>query len=140
MAKATAKTTENDNSVTDFIKSVAEGQKQQDALTITEIMKVASGFEPKMWGPAIIGFGSYHYKYESGREGDAPIVGFSPRKAAFALYLSSKFENREELLNKLGKHTTAKACIYIKKIEDINTDVLKKMITNSVKYHKTKNK
>lgn len=136
MAKATAKTTENNNSVADFIKSVTEGQRQADAFALVEIMKTQSGFEPKMWGPAIIGFGNYHYKYESGREGEAPIVGFSPRKAAFALYLSSKFDNRDALLKELGKHTTAKACIYIKKLEDIDTGVLKKMISNSVKYHK----
>lgn len=136
MAKATAKTTENNNSVADFIKSVTEGQRQADAFALVEIMKTQSGFEPKMWGPAIIGFGNYNYKYESGREGEAPIVGFSPRKAAFALYLSSKFDNRDALLKELGKHTTAKACIYIKKLEDIDTGVLKKMISNSVKYHK----
>lgn len=138
MAKATAKTTENNSSVADFIKSVTEGQRQADAFALVEIMKTQSGFEPKMWGPAIIGFGSYHYTYESGREGDAPIIGFSPRKAAFALYLSSKFDNRDELLKQFGKHTSAKACIYVKKLEDINTEVLKKMISNSVKYYKAK--
>src|SRR6478609_2771565 len=98
MANAKIKTTENDNSVMQFIKSVPDQQKREDALAIIEIMKKESGFEPKMWGNAIIGFGSYHYKYESGREGDMPLVGFSPRKAAFALYLTANFDKREELL------------------------------------------
>ncbi|HET6993335.1 MAG TPA: DUF1801 domain-containing protein, partial [Chitinophagaceae bacterium] len=128
------------NSVTDFVRSVPDQQRQKDALAIIEMMKKESGFEPKMWGPAIIGFGSYHYKYESGHEGDAPLIGFSPRKAEFALYLSSKFDQREELLKQLGKHKTAKACLYIKKLEDVKLDVLKKMISNSFKYSRAKHK
>lgn len=138
MAKATAKTTENDNSVLDFIKTIPGDQKQKDSLTIIDIMKKESGFKPKMWGPAIVGFGSYHYKYESGHEGDAPLIAFSPRKDALTLYLSSKFDNRDELLKTFGKHKTSKACIYIKKMEDINIEVLKKMVANSLKYYKTK--
>lgn len=140
MSKVKAKTTENTNSVLDFIKTVPDPQRQKDALTIIEIMKKQSGFDPKMWGPAIIGFGSYHYKYESGHEGNAPLVAFSPRKTEFALYFPSKFEKREELLKEFGKHKSAKACIYIKKIEDINIEILKKMITNSLEYYKTKYK
>jgi hypothetical protein len=138
MAKSTAKTTENDNSVLDFIKTIPGDQKQKDSLKIIDIMKKESGFEPKMWGPAIVGFGSYHYKYESGREGDAPLIGFSPRKEALTIYLSSKFDNRDELLKEFGKHKTSKACIYVKKIDDINIDVLKKMVANSLKYYKEK--
>ena len=134
------KTVETSSSVSAFIKKLPDAQRQKDALAIIEIMKAQSGFEPKMWGPAIIGFGSYHYKYESGREGEAPLVGFSPRKTEFALYLTSAFENREELLKRFGKHKTAKACIYIKKIEDIDTAVLKKMIANSIRFLKTKYK
>jgi hypothetical protein len=137
MAKSDNKTTENTNSVIAFIKTVPDEQRQQDALTIIDLMKKQSGFEPKMWGSAIIGFGSYHYVYESGREGDAPLIGFSPRKNEFALYLGSEFEKREELLKEFGKHKAGKGCIYIKKIEDINQDVLKKMIANSLK-EKTK--
>ena len=87
MAKYKAKTTENADSVLNFIKKIPDEQRQKDALAIVAIMQKQSGFEPKMWGPAIIGFGSYHYKYESGHEGDAPLIGFSPRKAEFALYL-----------------------------------------------------
>jgi hypothetical protein len=140
MAKTKAKTTENNGSVIDFIKSVPDQQRQKDALTIIELMKKESGFEPKMWGPAIIGFGSYHYKYESGREGDAPLVGFSPRKTEFAIYLTSQFDQREELLNQLGKHKSAKGCVYIKKLEDVKVNVLKKMIANSIKFYKAKYK
>lgn len=138
MAKTIAKTIENDNSVLEFIKTVPDEQKQKDSLKIIDIMKKESGFKPKMWGPAIVGFGSCHYKYESGREGDMPLIGFSPRKASLTLYLSSKFDNREELLKEFGKHKTSKACIYVKKLEDINIEVLKKMVANSFKYSKAK--
>jgi hypothetical protein len=140
MAKYQAKTTETELSVKDFIKKIPDAQRQKDALAIVDIMEKQSGFPAKMWGPAIIGFGSYHYVYESGHEGDTPLVGFSPRKTEFALYLSSAFEKREELLKLFGKHKTAKACIYIKKIEDINVDVLKKMVAASLKYTKAKHK
>ena len=140
MAKYQAKTTETDNSVAAFIKKIPDVQRQKDALAIMEIMEKQSGFPAKMWGPAIIGFGSYHYVYESGHEGDAPLVGFSPRKNEFALYLSSSFDKREELLQQFGKHKTAKACVYIKKIEDIKVDVLKKMISASVKHIKARYK
>jgi len=140
MAKYQAKTTETELSVKDFIKKIPDAQRQKDALAIMEIMEKQSGFPAKMWGPAIIGFGSYHYVYESGHEGDAPLVGFSPRKNEFALYLSSSFDKREELLQQFGKHKTAKACVYIKKIEDIKVDVLKKMVSASVKHVKAKYK
>lgn len=140
MAKAQAKTTENKNSVKAFINKIPDEQRQQDAFAIIDIMQKQSGFEPKMWGPAIVGFGSYHYKYESGHEGDAPLVGFSPRKDAFAIYLTSEFDKREELLKEFGKHKTAKACVYFKKIADINTKVFEKMIANSIKYMKAKYK
>ena len=102
MANAKQKTTETAASVSDFVKSIPDQQRQKDAQAIIKIMKEQSGFEPKMWGPSIIGFGSYHYKYESGREGDAPLVGFSPRKSEFAIYLSSMFDKREELLKQFG--------------------------------------
>jgi len=139
MAKTGNKSTENKNSVTDFIKSVPDEQRKKDAFALIEIIKKQSGFEAKMWGSAIIGFGSYHYKYESGREGDAPLVGFSPRKNEFALYIPN-FEKKEELLKEFGKHKTAKACVYIKKVEDINIEVLKKMVTHSIRFLKAKYK
>ena len=136
MAQAKAKTTETKASVTAFIKKTDKA-KQEDSIELLKIFEKASGFEPRMWGPSIIGFGSYHFKYESGREGDAPFCGFSPRKQEFSLYLSSGFAEREELLKKFGKHKSAKACIYIKKLEDIDDAVLKKMISLSVKHTKS---
>ncbi|HSU27476.1 MAG TPA: DUF1801 domain-containing protein [Chitinophagaceae bacterium] len=140
MANAKNKTTETEKSVSAFVKSIPDAQRQKDALAIIDIMKAASGFEPKMWGAAIIGFGNYHYKYESGREGDAPLVGFSPRKSEFALYFCSVFEKREELLKQFGKHKASKGCVYFKKMEDIKPDILKKMAVNTIKYYKSKYK
>lgn len=140
MAKYQAKTTETNLSVKDFIKKIPDEQRQKDAQVIVDIMQKQSGFPAKMWGPAIIGFGSYHYVYESGHEGDAPLIGFSPRKTGFALYMSSAFDKREELLKQFGKHKTAKACVYIKKISDINVDILIKMVAASFKHTKAKYK
>lgn len=137
---ATNKTTQNESSVTGFINTVADEQKRKDCFSLIEIYKAATKLEPKMWGPAIVGFGSYHYKYESGREGDAPMAAFSPRKNAIVLYLSTTFDKRDELLQQLGKHTTSKACIYVKKLEDIKESILKKMITASIKDTKSKYK
>ncbi|MDR7212525.1 DUF1801 domain-containing protein [Flavobacterium piscis] len=126
------KTTETEKSVTDFINTVEDVTKRNDAFELARLMQVQTGFDAKMWGAAIIGFGSYHYKYDSGHEGDAPLVGFSPRKDAISLYLYPSFENKEELLLKLGKHKAGKGCIYIKKIADIEVEILKKMISLSV--------
>ncbi|MES1222719.1 MAG: DUF1801 domain-containing protein [Bacteroidota bacterium] len=136
---AKAKTTENSNSVSAFVKTIEDKKRQEDCKAIIDIMKKESGFDPKMWGPSIIGFGSYHYKYESGHEGDAPLVGFSPRKNEFALYIAN-FDGKQELLEKFGKHKTAKACVYIKKLEDINTAILNKLVSGSVKHYKSKYK
>ena len=105
---------------------------------IIKLMQKQTGLKPKMWGPAIVGFGSYHYKYDSGREGDAPLVAFSPRANAITLYLSSAFDNREELLQKFGKHKTGKGCIYIKKLGDVDQEILKVMVTNSFEHAKKK--
>lgn len=126
------KTTETENSVIDFIKAIDNEKKRNDALELLTILKETTGFEPKLWGPNIIGFGSYHYKYASGHEGDAPLAGFSPRKDAISLYLNPVFENKEELLLKFGKHKAGKGCIYVKKLTDIDLDILKKMISLSV--------
>lgn len=125
-------TIENENSVPDFINSVDSESKRQDAIRLVEIFEKETGYPAKMWGPAIIGFGSYQYEYASGRKGTAPLAGFSPRKQALALYFASEFESREELLLQLGKHSTAKVCVYIKKLADIDPEVLKKMIRASV--------
>ena len=137
MAKAQNKTVETKESVTTFLNAIADETKRKDCFAIAELMKKQSGFDAKMWGPAIVGFGAYHYKYDSGREGDAPLVAFSPRKNEISLYLSSGFEKRDELLKKFGKHKSAKGCVYIKKLEDVDTEVLKKMVTNSVKHVKS---
>ena len=100
-------------------------------------MQKETGHKPKMWGPSIVGFGSYHYKYESGREGDPPLVGYSPRSTAIVFYLSGNFEERNELLQKVGKHNTDKGCVYIKKLEDINMEVLMKMVSLTVKHRQS---
>jgi Domain of unknown function (DU1801) len=135
---AANKTTETEKSVTDFINEVADETKRNDSFQIIELMKNQTGFEPKMWGPSIIGFGSYHYKYESGREGDMPIVAFSPRKTAIVLYHCGSSEKKEEFLQKLGKHKTDGGCIYIKKLDDINIEILKEMIANTLENNKNK--
>jgi hypothetical protein len=126
------KTIQTENSVLDFLNTLEDGIKKKDSLQLLNLFEEVTGFEAKMWGPAIVGFGTYHYKYESGREGDAPIAAFSPRKQAISLYLSSEFKDKELLLSQFGKHTKAKSCIYIKKLSDINIDILKKMIANSI--------
>lgn len=128
------KTTETESSVNDFINAVDNEAKRNDAFQLVKIIQETTGFEPKMWGPSIIGFGSYHYKYDSGHEGDAPLAGFSPRKAATTVYFYLPEENRAELLSKLGKHTSSKACIYIKKLSDIDIEILKKIILLSIEY------
>jgi hypothetical protein len=127
------KTTETTKSVTAFVNAISDTTKRKDSFEIIDMMTEQTGFEAKLWGPSIIGFGTYHYVYESGREGDMPIVAFSPRSTAIVFYLSSNFEKREELLAKLGKHKTGKGCIYVKKLEDIDMSVLKKMVHHSVK-------
>lgn len=128
------KTKETDNSVIEFIEQVDSPKKREDAYKLLDIFTETTGFEAKMWGPSIIGFGSYHYKYESGHEGDAPLVGFSPRKAKISLYFAPGETKREELLKQFGKHTTGKACVYINKVADINEDVLKALINESVSF------
>lgn len=136
MAKAKPKTTETGNSVAAFVKKVDKA-RQADCLGIIAIMEQQTGYPAKMWGPAIIGFGTYHYVYDSGHEGDAPMVGFSPRKNEFALYIAN-FAGKEELLKTFGKHKAAKACVYIKKLENIHVPVLKKLVAGSVKHYKAK--
>ena len=126
------KTKENDNSVIEFIETVESEKKKADAYQLLEIFEEVTGFEAKMWGPSIIGFGSYHYKYASGHEGDAPLVGFSPRKAKISLYLAYESEERAKLLEGFGKYTKSKACIYVNKLADIDTNVLKDLITYTV--------
>jgi len=119
-------------SVAAFIDAITDQTKRADAKALVKLMQTATGEKPKMWGPSIIGFGSYHYKYESGREGDMPIVGFSPRKAATVLYITKDFSGSEALLAKLGKYTTGKGCLYIKKLSDADANVLETLVVKSV--------
>jgi hypothetical protein len=129
------KTTETEVNVTDFINSYVENdQKKTDSFHLIKLMSEWSGFEPKMWGPTIIGFGSYHYKYASGHEGDMPIIGFSSRKAEFSLYVYSLTEENKHLLDNLGKFKMGKACIYVKKLSDINIDALEKICKATIEY------
>ncbi|GGA73818.1 DUF1801 domain-containing protein [Ornithinibacillus halotolerans] len=128
------KTKETDNSVIEFIETVESEKKKADAYQLLDIFTETTGYPAKMWGPSIIGFGSYHYKYASGHEGDAPLVGFSPRKAKISLYFATGDPEREKLLKDFGKHTTGKACVYINKVADIDEDVLKKLITQSISF------
>jgi hypothetical protein len=137
MAKtAELKTKVNDASVTDFLNSVADEQKRNDSFEILKIMKEASQEEPKMWGSSIVGFGSYHYKGASGREGDWMQIGFSPRKQNITLYIIPGFERYQGLMKKLGKYSTGKSCLYIKKLSDVDMDVLKELMTESLKVMK----
>lgn len=135
------KTAETDVSVIDFINSfVDKEEKRQDSFRLIELMKEWSGFEPKMWGPTIIGFGKYHYKYASGHEGDAPILGFSPRKAEFSLYVVAQGDdnNNNKLLDQLGKFKMGKACIYFKRLADLDLSTLEKLSKATIKFIKEK--
>jgi uncharacterized protein DUF1801 len=119
-------------SVAAFIDALTDETRRADAKALVKLMQSATGEKPKMWGPSIIGFGSYHYTYESGREGDMPLAGFSPRKAATVLYGMTGFSESEALLAKLGKHTTGGGCLYIKKLADVDQKVLEALVLKSV--------
>lgn len=129
---AEIKTKQTEVSVTDFIDKVHSEQARDDSRTLIKMMKKITGSPAKMWGPSIIGFGQYHYKYESGHEGTMCIAGFSPRKANMTVYIETEFPQREPLLKKLGKHKSSKACVYFKKLDDIDLDVLEKLVTASI--------
>lgn len=137
---AELKTKVNDASVDKFLNNVKDKSVRDDCYKILEIMKKATRAEPKMWGTSIIGFGSYHYKYASGREGDWMLTGFSPRKQNLTLYIMPGFDEYDDLLEKLGKHTTGKSCLYIKRLEDVDMKVLKDLVAKSVKKMKQVNK
>jgi len=126
------KTQPTDKSVVAFIEAVDSPKKREDAFRLLDIFSETTGMEPKMWGESIIGYGAYHYKYASGHEGDAALVGFSPRKASFSLYFATGDDKREELLKDFGKHKTGKACVYVNKLDDIDIDVLKELIDQSI--------
>jgi hypothetical protein len=131
-AVAENKTKPTTVSVAAFIDALTDETKRADAKALIKLMQAATGEKPKMWGPSIIGFGSYHYTYESGREGDMPVAGFSPRKAALVVYGMTGFSESEALLAKLGKHTIGGGCLYVKKLADVNQEVLETLILKSV--------
>lgn len=129
---AKSKTTQNDNPVENFINSVDNEQRRSDSWDMLALMKKISGSEPKMWGSSLIGFGNYHYKYASGREGDFFITGFSPRKSSFTVYIMPGFTAYSGLMEKLGPHKTGKSCLYLKKLDTVDRDVLEHLIRQSV--------
>jgi hypothetical protein len=126
------KTKATDASVEDFLNSIPDENKRKDAFQVLEIMKNITKEKPTMWGSGMVGFGNYHYKYASGREGDIFLTGFSPRKQDLTIYINGGFEPHKELMEQLGKYKTGKVCLYIKKLEDIKLPVLKKLIKASV--------
>lgn len=130
---AELKTQKTDASVEAFLNSVADEQQRRDSFAVLDLMKKVSRAEPKMWGPAIVGFGQYRYKYDSGRENDWFPIGFSPRKGNLTLYLAGGLEPQADLLAQLGKHKTGKGCIYIKKLTDVDQAVLKQMLERCLK-------
>lgn len=137
---AELKTKQTNQDVIEFINSFADTeQKRQDSFELLKLMQEFTGYEPKMWGPSIIGFGSYHYKSERSRqEGDWPLVGFSPRKAAISLYVFTGMPEHEYLLKDLGKFKMGKACIYVKKLSDINLDALRRIMGETIKFMQSK--
>ncbi|TFD94559.1 DUF1801 domain-containing protein [Jeotgalibacillus sp. R-1-5s-1] len=128
------KTKEHDGDVFEFIEAVDSPKKREDAYRLLDLFTETSGYPAKMWGPSMIGFGSYHYKYESGHEGDMFLVGFSPRKAKISLYFATGDPDRTALLERFGKHTTGKACVYINKLDDVDEEVLKELILQSMTF------
>lgn len=133
---ATLKTQPTTKSVQDFLRQIEAPNQQQDAMRILQIMEEISGETAKMWGDSMIGFGSYHYRYDSGREGDWFLTGFSPRKKQFSLYIMAGFDQYDALLQKLGKYKTGKSCLYIKKLSDVDEAVLRELIRESLVYMK----
>jgi hypothetical protein len=135
MAKAELKTRATEVSVADFIAAVPDARRREEAAVIDALHRRVTGCEPKLWGPSIIGYGSYHYKYDSGREGTMCRGGFSPRKAALTVYLMGNYCDRQAevdgLFARLGKHSTGKSCLYIKKLSDVDLDVLERLVAIS---------
>ena len=129
---AELKTKKTKASVATFLNKIPDKQRREDCFTVLELMKQATGVEPRMWGSSIVGFGSYKYRYESGREGEWPIIGFSPRKGDLTLYIIRGFSEFESLMAKLGKYKIGKSCLYIKKLDDVELPVLRKLISKSV--------
>ncbi len=132
------KTKPTEASVVEFLNTVEHETRRADAFRVLELMKEVTGEEPVMWGPSIVGFGSYHYKYDTGREGDMCMTGFSPRKTSLTIYIMPGFDRYEELMARLGKHKTGKSCLYINKLADVDEEVLKELITEEYQYMRAK--
>ena len=131
---AELKTQPNQGSVVDYLNSVENEVKRADSFKILELMQEVTGEEPIMWGDSIVGFGTYRYKYASGRQAEWFLTGFAPRKQNLTLYIMSGFENYDQLLGQLGKHKTGKSCLYINKLDDVNLDVLQRLVKESVNH------
>ena len=128
------KTQKTGASVDEFIASVENRRRREDGLTLLHMMKEVTGLVPEMWGPSIVGFGEYHYKYDSGREGDMPLTGFSPRSRSLSLYIMAGFDEYDDLLNRLGKHRIGASCLYINKLADVDMGVLRDLIAQSYEH------
>ena len=139
MAKAQMKTKANDGSVQDFLGRIANARRREDAFAILKMMQSVTRKKPRMWGSSIVGFDEYHYKYESGREGDMCLIGFSPRSQAMTLYLGD-LARYAPMLGRLGKHTNGQGCLHVRKLEDVDRDVLKQLVSEAYKNNKTKHK
>jgi hypothetical protein len=126
------KTVETENSVADFLTTISDAKRREDCSIIIDLLSELSGFEPKMWGISIVGFGIYNYKYESGHAGNAPLAGLASRKNGLTVYLASNFEEKEALLSQLGKHKSSKSCLYIQKLEDIDIGILEQLVQKSI--------
>jgi hypothetical protein len=132
------KTQQNNVSVGEFLGRIANPKKRQDAVAIVKMIKAVTGKAPRMWGSSIVGFDRYHYQYDSGREGEMCMVGFSPRSDSLTLYISPGFDQYEGLMKKLGKYKTGQSCLHIRKLEDVDLKVLKQLVTESYRYMKKK--
>jgi len=128
------KTKPTDVSIDEFIASVENDRRRDDAMTVCKLMKEVTGEEPVMWGPTMVGFGTYHYKYASGREGDWFLAGFAPRKANLVVYIQGGFKKHDALMKKLGKYKTGSGCLYINKLADVEMEVLRELVSRSVEY------
>ncbi len=138
MAKSENKTKPTDVSPVDFIASVDHPRRREDGLVLLEFFNDVTGLEPRMWGDSIVGYGRYYYKYDSGREGEFMLTGFSPRKSSLSLYVMSGFKNKAEKMKRLGKHKTGRACLYVNKLADIDMNVLKEIVLEDLAYMRGK--
>lgn len=136
MAKSKLKTTPTSRSVAEFVDGIADEGQRADSRALLGLMQKITKAEPKMWGPSIVGFGSYHYRYESGREGDWFLTGFAPRKGTMTVYIMAGFDRYDALMQKLGRHKTGKSCLYIKRLADVDMDVLAELVRQSVEHMK----